>query len=168
MNFKFNKVFIMSGINYIKLLVSILVCQIAGFIGSYFTAPAISGWYAELNKPFFTPPDWLFAPAWITLYFLMGVSLYIVWNKGLESRQSKIAVIIFAIQLVLNTLWSLIFFGLQAPLFAFIWIILLLVAIFATIFYFYRISRPAAYLLVPYILWVSFAAVLNFAIYYLN
>ncbi len=158
----------MAKINYWKLVASIIICQLAGIIGSFFTVSSVSTWYLTLNKPFFNPPSWLFGPVWITLYFLMGISLYIVWNKGIGSKEAKIAISIFGVQLILNTLWSIIFFGINSPLFAFIEIILLWIAIVMTIVYFYRISKTASYLLVPYLLWVSFAAILNFAIYYLN
>lgn len=155
-------------IQYLKLITSLVVCQLAGIIGSVFTVSAIPTWYAQLDTPFFNPPSDVFAPVWITLYLLMGISLYIIWSKGVDSRQSKLALILFAIQLVLNSLWSIIFFGSQAPLLAFIEILFLWTAIVLTMVYFYRISRAASYLLIPYILWVSFAAVLNFAIFYLN
>jgi translocator protein len=155
-------------INYWKLITSIVICQLAGFIGSFFTVSSVSTWYLTLNKPIFNPPSWLFGPVWISLYFLMGLSLYLVWNKGLKSRHSKITISIFGIQLFLNTLWSIIFFGFKLPLIAFIEIIFLWMAILVIIIYFYKMSKTAAYLLVPYILWVSFAAVLNFFIYYLN
>jgi tryptophan-rich sensory protein len=98
----------------------------------------------------------------------MGISLYIIWNKGIKSRRSKIAVSIFGVQLVLNALWSILFFGLQSPLFAFVEIIFLWAAILLSIIYFYRISKTASYLLAPYILWVSFAAVLNLFLFILN
>lgn len=150
-----------------KLLLSIIICQLAGVVGSLFT-DSISTWYVTLNKPFFTPPSWLFAPAWITLYLLMGISLYLVWEKGLKSRYSQISIIVFAIQLALNSIWSILFFGFQAPLLALIEIVFLWLAILASIFLFYRISKVASYLLLPYILWVTFAGVLNFSIYYLN
>jgi benzodiazapine receptor len=158
----------MAKINYFRLIVSIAICQMAGIIGSFFTVSSVSTWYQTLNKPFFNPPGWLFGPVWIILYLLMGISLYIVWNKGVKSKQSKIAVTLFGAQLVLNSLWSIIFFGLKSPLFAFIEIIVLWIAIVSTIIYFYRISKTASYLLLPYIIWVSFASVLNFFIYYLN
>lgn len=155
-------------INYWKLVASIVICQLAGIIGSFFTVSSVSTWYLTLNKPFFNPPSWLFGPVWITLYFLMGISLYIVWNKGIRSKEAKIAVSVFGVQLILNFLWSIIFFGLKLPSFAFIEIILMWLAIIATVVYFYRISKVASYILIPYLLWVSFAAILNFAIYYLN
>lgn len=151
-----------------KLIVSILLCQLAGIIGSIFTAPNIPTWYASLEKPFFTPPSWLFAPAWITLFLLMGLSLFLVWNKGLQSKTSKIAVSIFFVQLALNILWSALFFGLQNPFLALIEIIILWIAILATIIAFAKISKKAAILLLPYILWVSFAALLNYSVWILN
>jgi len=156
------------GNKILKLVVSILVCQAAGLVGSLFTSPAISSWYATIQKPSFNPPNWVFAPVWTLLFLLMGVSLYLVWSKGLGDKKTKIAVFIFAFQLLLNILWSILFFGLQSPLYAFIEIIILWLAILFTIISFYKISKPAAYLLLPYILWVSFASILNFSILILN
>jgi benzodiazapine receptor len=154
--------------NIFKIIASILICQLAGFIGSIFTAPAIPNWYAQLKKPSFTPPSWLFAPAWITLFFLMGISLYLIWNRGLERGEVKTALFIFTIQLILNILWSFLFFGLKSPLLGLVDIVLLWFAILVTILSFYRISPKAAFLLIPYILWVSFATLLNFSIWQLN
>lgn len=159
----------MKKISFVKLIISIVICLLAGFIGSIFTTPSIDSWYTELQKPFFNPPNWIFAPVWTALYILMGISFYIIWNKtNFKSKESRIAGMFFGIQLLLNLFWSIIFFGLESPFFAFVEIILLWFAIIFTMIYFYRISRPAAYLLVPYILWVSFAAILNFSIYLLN
>jgi len=154
--------------NIIKLIISILVCQAAGLIGAVFTTSSIPTWYATLEKPFFTPPNWLFAPAWTTLFLLMGISLYIVWDKGLKDRNVKIGINMFATQLMLNILWSILFFGLQSPLYGFIEIILLWIAILITIWQFNKISRTASMLLVPYIAWVTFAAALNLAVFLLN
>ncbi|HEX7627990.1 MAG TPA: TspO/MBR family protein, partial [Candidatus Methanoperedens sp.] len=100
----------------IKLTVSITFCLFAGFLGSFFTTPAIPTWYATLTKPTFAPPDWLFFPVWTTLFVIMGISLYLVWRKGLEDQQVKNALVIFAVQLILNVLWSAAFFGLRSPL----------------------------------------------------
>lgn len=158
----------MNLINILKLLLCITVAQAAGLIGSFFTVPAIDSWYATLARPEFAPPNWVFAPVWITLFVLMGIAAFIVWQKGLDRKQVKTALIIFGLQLVLNTLWSIIFFGLQSPGFAFVEIIFLWTAIVATIVAFAKVSKPAAWLLLPYILWVSFAAYLNFAIFWLN
>jgi translocator protein len=157
-----------SRINPIKLISSLIICLLAGFIGSFFTSSSITTWYLTLNKPFFNPPNWLFGPVWTILYLMMGVSLYIIWDKGINNKISKIAISLFFIQLTLNVLWSIIFFGLKSPLFALIEIIFLLIFILLTIIYFYKISKFASYLLVPYLMWVSFATILNFAIYYLN
>ena len=152
----------------VKILFAVLICLLAGVIGSIFTTLSIPTWYASLHKPFFNPPNWLFAPAWTILYVLMGISAYLIWEKIRRYRPAKPALVIFAIQLVLNTLWSIIFFGLKNPLFAFIEIIILWTAILLTILKFHRISKTAAYLLVPYICWVTFASVLNYYILILN
>jgi len=155
-------------INILKLVISILVCQGAGIIGSVFTTPAIPTWYAALQKPVFTPPNWLFAPAWITLYLLMGIAAFLIWRVGLDNRRVRIALIVFLIQLALNSLWSAVFFGMQSPLYGVIVIIILWLAILFTILRFARIASAAAWLMVPYILWVSFASALNIAIWVLN
>lgn len=152
--------------NFIKLLISIIVCQVAGVIGAIFTTPAISGWYKSLQKPFFNPPNWIFSPVWIFLFLLMGISLYLVWDRGV--RENKKAIIIFGVQLVLNIFWSIIFFGLKSPGFAFLEIIILWLAILTTIISFYKVSKTAGLLLIPYILWVSFALILNFFLWQLN
>ena len=154
--------------NILKLVYSIVICQLAGVIGSFFTFPSISTWYAALEKPSFNPPNWIFSPVWITLFILMGVSLYLVWIQGTKTKYAKMALALFGIQLSLNILWSIIFFGLKSPFFAFIEIVILWVAILLTILKFSKISKTAAYLLIPYILWVSFAAVLNFSIWVIN
>lgn len=140
----------------------------AGIIGSLFTAASIPTWYATLTRPELSPPNWIFAPVWTTLFALMGIAAFLVWNKGLKRRDVRIALGIFSIQLILNTLWSIIFFGMQNPGAAFIEITFLWVAILATIIAFGKISKVAAWLLVPYILWVSFAAYLNYSFWILN
>ena len=154
--------------NVIKLVVAIIACQGAGAIGSIFTAAAIPTWYATLEKPFFTPPNWLFAPAWITLYLLMAIAAFLIWRQGLGQKGVKPALVIFLVQLVLNALWSIAFFGLQSPLYGMVVILALWVAILLTIIYFFRLSTAAGALLLPYILWVSFASALNIAIFMLN
>jgi benzodiazapine receptor len=151
-----------------KLITSIVICQLAGVIGSIFTTPAISTWYAALKKPVFTPPNWVFSPAWITLFVLMGISAFLVWNKGLSDQRVKIALSIFVAQLILNALWSAMFFGLRSPLAGLIEIAVLWIAILLSILYFFKVSEIAGILLLPYILWVSFAAILNFSIWRLN
>jgi benzodiazapine receptor len=154
--------------DFLKLLISIIVCESAGLIGSVFTTKAIPTWYAALQKPAFTPPNWLFAPAWGTLYLLMGISAFLVWRKGSENSQIKGALVLFAIQLVLNALWSVVFFGLQSPLYGVIVIIALWIAILLTMLKFLKISAAAFWLLLPYLLWVTFAAVLNISVWILN
>jgi len=151
-----------------KLIISIAACQLAGVIGSFFTAPSISTWYATLEKPSFVPPNWLFAPAWILLYLLMGISAYLIWMKGWERKEVREALMVFVLQLILNTLWSVLFFGLQSPLYGFVVIVILWLVILFTILKFYPIFQKAAYLLIPYILWVSFTALLNLSILILN
>jgi len=154
--------------NIVKLVVSIVACQCAGVIGSVFTTPAIPNWYAALEKPFFTPPSWLFAPAWITLYLLMAIAAFLIWRKGLGEEGVKTALVIFLVQLVLNALWSVVFFGLQSPLYGMVVILVLWIAILLTIIKFFKLSTAAGALLLPYILWVSFASILNISIWVLN
>ena len=155
-------------LNLIGLALCILITELAGIIGSIFTRTGLSPWYENINKPWLTPPDWVFGPVWTTLYLLMGISLYLVLKKGIDKTGVKVAVSIFTFQLVLNILWSFVFFGLESIKGGFIVILLLWLAIIITIFKFYSVSKTAAYLLVPYILWVSYATVLNFYIMILN
>lgn len=152
----------------IKLIFSIGICLFAGVLGSFFTTPAIPTWYATLNKPSFAPPNWLFFPVWTTLFVMMGISLYLVWRKGLEDHQVQNALIIFAVQLILNVLWSVAFFGLRSPLAGLIEISIMWISIAFTIMLFMKVSKTAGILLIPYIIWVSFAAILNFYIWRLN
>ena len=151
-----------------KLLGFIFLCQLAGIIGSVFTFQAIPGWYAQLVKPEFSPPNWVFGPVWITLYTLMGISAYMIYKKGFEKKNVKLALSFFGGQLILNALWSILFFGLQSPLSALVCIIALLLMILATMVLFWRISKNAALLMIPYVLWVSFASILNYFIWALN
>jgi len=152
----------------VKLVVSLVACQLAGVVGSIFTTSAIPTWYAALEKPPFTPPSWLFAPAWITLYLLMGISAFLIWRRGFDNRQVKIALIIFLVQLVLNALWSVVFFGLESPLYGIVVIVVLWVAILLTMLRFWKLSTAAGALLLPYLLWVTFASMLNISIFILN
>jgi benzodiazapine receptor len=152
----------------LTLVVSVLICQCAGFVGSLFTRPSIPTWYATLVKPPFTPPNGVFSPVWITLFFLMGISLFLVWRRGLTEKTVRVAIIFFGSQLIFNILWSVLFFGLRSPLAGFIDIVVLWVAIALTIFYFLKVSKTAGLLLVPYIVWVSFASMLNGYIWGLN
>lgn len=153
---------------FIKLVVSIIIVFIAGAIGNFATMSEITTWYAALAKPSWTPPNWLFGPVWTTLYILMGIALYLVWSKGLERKDVKIAIGVFAVQLILNTLWSIIFFGSHSLFGGLVTIIILWIAILANIIVFYRISKPAGLLLIPYIVWVSIASYLNYSVYLLN
>jgi len=151
----------------LKLVASVILCQIAGFLGSLFTTPAIPTWYATLRKPFFTPPNWIFSPVWVSVFILMGISLFFVWRRQ-GHPQFKKALIFFFVQLILNALWSLAFFGLRLPLLGFMDIILLWIAILLTIQTFLKVSKFAGVLLIPYLLWVSFAALLNFSLWIQN
>jgi len=147
--------------NVRNLLVSIIVCQAAGLIGSLFTFAALPTWYATLAKPAFSPPNWIFGPVWTTLYILMGIAMYLVWQK-------KGSLTLFLIHLVFNAGWSVVFFGLQSMLGGMVALIILWGFIVAVIREFYRIDRRAAYLLIPYLVWVSFAGVLNFSLLLIN
>ena len=151
-----------------KLVLSILICQAAGIAGSFFTASSLEGWYPTLIKPAFTPPGGLIGLVWIILFTLMGLALFLVIREGTEKPEVKAALIIFALQLVVNVLWSLAFFGLKSPLAGIVVILILWALILLTIIRFLPISRAAALLMVPYILWVSFAAFLNISIWWLN
>lgn len=152
----------------IKLIASLLVCQLAGFLGSLVTSPSIPVWYASLEKPSFSPPNWVFSPVWITLYALMGISLYLLWRQDSKVPKVQIALFFFIVQLILNVSWSMVFFGLKLPFLAFIEILLLWAAILLTIVKALKVSKTAGILLIPYILWVSFAAILNFSLWFLN
>ena len=155
-------------IKWFELISAIIICNLAGFIGSFATSSSVSTWYQTLNKPFFNPPNWVFAPVWTTLFILMGIALYLIWIKGFKKKEVKEAVSIFGIQLGFNILWSYLFFGLRNPLLAFIEIMILWLAILFMIIYFYKVNKTAAYMQIPYILWVSFAAMLNLSIVLLN
>ncbi len=158
----------MSRKSYFKLGVSILLPLLAGAVGSIFTSASISTWYNYLNKPVWNPPSWVFAPVWTILYIMMGISLFIIWNKGLSIKGTKKALVFFGVQLILNIAWSLIFFGAMNPFWALIEILALGLFIILTILKFYKISQPAALLLLPYLVWVTFAAYLNYTIWSLN
>lgn len=177
--------------NIFKFVISIAVCELAGIIGSIYTMPAISTWYASLDKASFNPPSWVFGPVWTMLFFLMGISLFLVWRKRwsvsiseqeagqktwnpissklwIGSWREENVIIVFALQLVLNILWSVIFFGLKMPGLAFFELIMLWFAIEYMVINFYRISKVAGLLQIPYLLWVSFAGILNFFVWILN
>lgn len=165
-----------------KLVIALIIPQAAGLVGALFTTPAIDGWYANLIKSDLAPPNWVFGPVWTILFLMMGVALFLVWSRYTEETAKdkkkiiQIALVAFGIQMVLNVLWSVLFFGSPSLMLwgmnnigvAFIEIIVLWVAIMVTIITFNAVSKPAALLLVPYILWVSFAGYLNYTIWQLN
>jgi len=156
-------------IQVFKFIAALAVCFGAGGIGAIFMADdSISNWYAELQKPNITPPDWVFGPVWTILYLLMGISVFIVWNTGLDKPKVKRALVLFLIQLSLNAAWTPLFFGLHLILAALIEIVLLWLAILATFLVFKRTSVRAGMLLMPYLIWVGYAVILNGSIWYLN
>lgn len=154
--------------NWQKLVISVVGCELVGLSGTPFTISAIPTWYAGLAKPFFAPPNWLFGPVWTLLYFLMGVSVFLIWKQGEKNKKVQAALTFFLIQLALNFLWTILFFGLKSPLLGLIETAAMWVAIVATIRAFYPLSKLASYLLIPYLMWVSFASLLNAAIVILN
>ena len=154
--------------NLARLTISIAVSEFAGIVGSFFTMPSIRVWYADLIKPTINPPAWIFGPVWTTLFLLMGIAAFLIWMEDPKRKDVRIALAIFALQLILNISWSIIFFGLHSPGAALIEIIFLWLSILATIIAFYKILKTAAWLLTPYLAWVSFAALLNYLIWRLN
>lgn len=151
-----------------KIFIAVLVCLGIGFFSGFATQSSIDTWYESLNKPSFNPPDWIFAPVWILLYILMGIAAGIVWSKGYYHKWVKTAMYHFIFQLLFNGLWSIVFFGFRSPGLALLVIIVLLVLILLTYKWFKIVSKTAAYLLIPYLLWVVFATILNFSIWQLN
>lgn len=151
-----------------RLVRSLVLPLVAGAIGSAATYPNLAGWYDALEKPAFSPPNRVFGPVWTTLYLLMGTAHYLVTQAKAEPTAQRAAQILYGMQLVMNALWSIVFFGRRAPGAALVEIVLLWTAIVLTIFAFARVSRLAALLLAPYLLWTTFAAVLNAAIWRLN
>ena len=151
----------------IKLFVSLLLCFGAAAIGGFATANSLSDWYINLNKPSFNPPNWVFGPVWSLLYTFMAITLWKVWSLA-PGPERNLAMTWFFIQLALNTLWSFLFFYFQWPLGASVEIIVLWVAILMTILKFYALVPWTIWLLIPYLLWVSFAAFLNGTIAWLN
>jgi translocator protein len=155
--------------NIVKLIIAIVIPPAAGGLSGFFTTAEIPGWYQTITKPSWNPPSWLFAPVWTTLYILMGIALYLVWkNETVDARIKRTALILFAVQLILNFFWSLIFFKQHQIGWAFAEIIVMWIFIVLTIFAFAKINNTAAWLLVPYICRVSFASILNYMIWKLN
>jgi tryptophan-rich sensory protein len=151
-----------------RLVVSLIIPFIAAAIGSLATSPSIPSWYASLNRPAWTPPNWLFGPVWTTLYILMGIAFFLVWSKGWKKPNVRVASYLYFAQLALNALWSVLFFGLQSPLAGLAGILPLWVLIALTMWKFYGVDKRAAYLLIPYICWVTAATFLNYSILVLN
>lgn len=151
-----------------KLVLSIVICQSAGLLGTVFTFSSIENWYNLLNQPSFRPPNWLFGPVWTILYTLMGISLYWVWAKGIEKKSVKSALTLFTLQLVLNASWSIVFFGLHNIFLSLINIAVLWILIVLVIVRFYKIDKKASLIFLPYLVWVSFASFLNYNIWLLN
>jgi len=148
--------------------ISVAVCLTIGFLSSFATQSSVNDWYLQLNKPSFNPPNWIFAPVWTILYIMMGVAAGIVWAKGFYHIWVKTALYHFGIQLLFNALWSIIFFGFKNTFGALLVILTLLVLLTFTIKWFKVVSKTAAYLLIPYLLWVCFATALNYKIWELN
>lgn len=154
--------------NAVQLILAITVPLAVGGLSGFATARGVASWYPTLAKPSFNPPAWVFGPTWTVLYILMGVALFLVWRQGLDTQGVRLALIAFGVQLMLNALWSILFFRMQSPGWAFAEIILLWIAIIATLWAFWRVLPAAGWLLVPYLAWVSFAGVLNGSIWILN
>ena len=154
--------------NKLKLVIAILIPLLVGFSSSFFTITGVNSWYQTIQKPEWNPPNWIFGPVWTTLYVLMGIALYLVWKADTGNTLKKYAIILFTVQLTLNFFWSFIFFNQHQPGWAFVEIEVMWIMILITIFAFAKINTRAAWLLVPYISWVSFAALLNFTIWKLN
>ena len=150
------------------LVLSIMMALLAGGIGSFFTMTEIPTWYAMLIKPTISPPNWLFGPVWTTLYILMGTAAWLMWRAAAPSVDKRRALALYVFQLILNALWSIIFFGMHALGVAFVELLILWSMIVVLIVLFMRISRPAGWLLVPYLAWVSFAGILNLMLWVLN
>lgn len=149
-------------------IISVAIPLFIGFVGSLLTTPNIDPWYMNLNKPWFAPPNWLFSPAWTALFILMGLALFLILKDGRQNRYLKAAYLSYGAQLFLNIYWSFLFFYIKAPGLAFYAIISLWSMIFVNIYYFYQIKKTAGYLLIPYLFWVTFAAVLNYSVWLLN
>ena len=153
---------------FFPFLISLLITLAIGFVAAFFTRPQIPGWYSTLKKPSFNPPPWLFAPVWTCLYILIAIAAYLIWKHRSRKPVYKVTRTIYFVQLFLNFSWSIVFFGMHQIAGAFIVIALLWVSIVLTIYWFGKFNKIAARLLLPYLLWVSFAAVLNASIYLLN
>lgn len=154
--------------NTLKLIIAVALPLVVGATSGFFTMTGVESWYQTINKPSWNPPNWVFGPVWTTLYILMGIALFLVWKADTSAELKKIAISLFAVQLVLNFFWSFIFFYLQQPGWAVLELAIMWIFILLTIFAFAQVSKTAAWLLVPYISWVSFAGILNYTIWKLN
>ena len=154
--------------NAIKLILSIAIPLAVGFTSSFFTITGVGSWYQTIQLPSWNPPDWIFGPVWTTLYMMMGIAFYLIWKANTTRNQKNYAILMFVLQLIFNFFWSFIFFNQHEPGWAFTEIVALWILILVTIFTFAKINNIAAWLLVPYISWVSFAAILNYTIWKLN
>ena len=148
--------------------ISVVICLLVGFLSGFATQSSVDNWYATLNKPDFNPPNWIFGPVWTVLYIMMGVAAGIVWSKGLHHIWVKTALYHFSFQLIFNAMWSVVFFGFQELFWAMLVILVLLALILLTMRSFQVVSKTAAFLLIPYFLWVSFATLLNYKIWMMN
>jgi tryptophan-rich sensory protein len=153
---------------YLAVAAWIGVSQLAGLIGQTLSGSSMKDWYPTVKKPSYNPPSWVFAPVWITLYTVMGIAAFLVWRKRETQRFARLGIALFGVQLVLNSLWTGAFFGLRSPGAGLAVISALWLALVGTLAAFAAVSTGAGLLLVPYLLWVSFAAVLNFSIFRLN
>ncbi len=154
--------------NVYKFIVALIASYGAGFLGSFFTMSEIGTWYSLIEKPFFNPPNWVFGPVWSVLYFMIAVSLFLFWKREVRGEHQREIFGLFIFQLILNALWSIVFFGFHSPEIAMVIIFVLVLNIGLLIKQLWRQYRASAYLLIPYLLWVSFATILNIAIVYLN
>lgn len=153
---------------FIKLILFIALCEGIGVLGSVFTISQIPTWYITLNKPFFSPPNFVFGPVWTMLYALMGIAVFLIYEAKIKKKEKSFLLKLFGLQLLLNFLWSFIFFGMHNPIIGFVEIILLWISILILIIKFYKYSKLASVLLIPYLFWVSFATLLNLFIAILN
>ena len=151
----------------LKFLISILLPLSLGAIAGMFTSQSVPEWYAALNRPSFNPPNWIFGPVWTTLYILMGISFFLIWKQEASKVRNR-AILIFLLQLLLNFAWSFIFFYFNMIGLALVEIILLWISIVMMLVVFYKIKPLASYINIPYLLWVTFATVLNASYYFLN
>lgn len=154
--------------NIVKAIIAIAIPLMVGATSGFFTVTGVESWYQTIQKPSWNPPNWIFGPVWTTLYVMMGIALFLVWKEDTSEELKKIAIALFAVQLTLNFFWSFIFFNQQQPGWALVEIIAMWFFILLTIFAFAQVNKTAAWLLVPYISWVSFASILNYTIWQLN